>query len=164
LRRPFAVLVTLLLTQPLHAGHGKAGMWELSGRADSSAMRAILGFGRNLPVVETKLKARGVRFGDDGTVLMRYCMTADEVAQDRPDLLHSSSCGARNLQHKGNTFTADVQCRGSLTGRGHLEFTFTSPERYSGHQVMTASLRGLEMTHTVTFEGRWLAAACKGVP
>lgn len=151
----------LVSTPAALAAHGKVGTWEVTTKMGGAGMPAMPDMSKLPPEVQARMKTHGVQMNRGGGMTAKYCMTQDQVANDKPPMTHKGPCEAQNLKVKGNTFSADVVCKGEMKGKGHVEFTFDTPEHYVGRQTMTMSMDGQPMTHEMNMEGRWLSADCK---
>jgi len=142
------------------AAHGKAGTWEVTTTMSGGGMGAMPDMSKLPPEVRARMQAHGVQMNGGG-MTAKFCMTADQVANDKPPMTHHGNCEAQNMKVKGNTFSADVVCKGHMNGKGHVEVTYDTPEHYTGHQTITMTMDGQQMTHDMTMEGHWLSADCK---
>lgn len=151
-----AVIGFVLAAVPASAGHGKPGTWESKVQPGGGALPNMA----NLPpAVQAQMKARGVQM-TAGIITSRYCMTPEQVAQDKPVLTPRDNCETKNLKLTGNTFTADMICRGEMKTTGHIEVTFDSAEHYHGKIVNTMEMGGQSRTSTMLIEARWLSSNC----
>ena len=153
----------ILLAPAALAAHGKVGTWQVTttmGGMDNS-MAAMHDMSKMPPDVQAKMKAHGVHMNGGGGMTTKFCMSEDQVKNDQPQLTRPNSpCKAANVKVSGNTFNADIVCSGQMTGKGHIEMTFDSPEHYSGHQSMTMSMNGQTMTHEMSMDAKWLSPNC----
>lgn len=151
----------LMATPAALAGHGKVGTWEVTTKMSGGGMAAMPDMSKLPPEVQARMKAHGVQMNAGGGMTVKYCMTAEQVAADKPPMTHRGPCEAQNLKLKGNTFSADIVCTGPMDGKGHVEVTFDTPEHYIGHQTTTMTMNGQPMTRDMSMEGRWISADCK---
>ena len=143
------------------AGHGKVGTWEVTTTMGGSGMPQMPNMANLPPEVQARMKAHGTMMHGNGGMTSRFCMTAEQVNSDKPPMTHHGDCEAKNLIVKGNTFSADVVCKGRMNATGHVEITYSSPEHYSGHQNMTMTIDGQKMTHNMTMDARWVSPTCE---
>jgi Protein of unknown function (DUF3617). len=146
-----------ILTPSALAGHGKVGTWE--SKMQMSGMPAMPNMANMPPQVQAQMKARGIQMGGN-VITTKFCMTAEQVAQDKPVLNHRDNCETKNLKLTGHTFTADMVCHGEVSTTGHIEMTFDSAEHYHGHITSTVAMNGQSQTHDMTIEARWLSPDC----
>ncbi len=59
--------------------------------------------------------------------------------------------------------SADMTCSGNFKGTGHMQFTFDSPNHYSGQMTMNGMSDGQPMKQQQSFEGKWVSADCGSV-
>jgi hypothetical protein len=149
-----------LLTPVALAAHGKVGTWEITTKMGGGGMPAMPDISKMPPEVQARMKAHGVQMNAGGGMTAKFCMTADQVNNDKPLLNHRGSCETENVKLTGNTFSANVVCKGQMNGKGHIEVTFDSAEHYSGRQTMSMNMNGQQMTHDMTMDARWLTPAC----
>jgi hypothetical protein len=76
---------------------------------------------------------------------------------------NQKECKMANVQTGANSFSADMTCSGEMTGTGHIQVSFDSPEHYSGKTVISGTANGHQFDNTTSFEGHWAGADCKGV-
>jgi hypothetical protein len=153
----------VLLAPAAMAGHGKVGTWQVTTKMGGmdNAMVKMPDMSKMPPEVQARMKAHGVQMNPGGGMTTKYCMTEDQVKNDKPQLTRPDSpCKVANMSVKGNTFSADVVCTGEMNGKGHTEVTFDSPEHYKGHQTMTMTRDGQTMTHEMFMDAKWLSPTC----
>ena len=151
----------LAISVPLAAwaGHGKAGLWEVKIQTAMGQMQGMPDMSQMPPEVRAHMKGMGMQMGGPG-MSVRHCMTAAEVNADKPDMSHNSECKAINVRMSGQTYSADLVCRGKLNATGHLQFTFASPEHYFGSETMTGTADGHPVNNTTKIDARWISADC----
>ncbi len=169
---PITVVAVALAASPAAlAAHGKVGTWEVTTKMGGGGMGAMPNMANLPPEVQAKMKAHGVQMNAGGGMTAKFCMTPEQVNSDKPPMVHRGDCQAQNVTVKDNTFSADIVCTGHMKGKGHVEYTFDTPEHYSGHQTMTMTMEGgQQMTNDMTMDAHWLSATCtvpaagKGTP
>ena len=141
------------------AGHGKVGTWEMT--TQMSGMPPMPNMANLPPEAQAQMKAHGVMMHGAGGMTSRFCMTAEQVNNDKPPMTHHGDCQAQNIKIKGNSFSADVVCNGRMKGKGHTDMTFDSPEHFSGHQTMMMTMEdGQTMSHDMTMDAHWVSPTC----
>jgi hypothetical protein len=150
-----------LATAALAAGMGKPGLWEVTTHADISGLTANL-----TPEQREKMKSMGINIPENNTFTFSHCMTPEEAAMIKPPpmnrLGHENECRTTNLKTTGHTASADMVCDGPhVKGGGHFEFTYDTPEHYTGKIVMDLDTGIHRMASTTTFEAKWLGSDCK---
>ncbi|HEX3432243.1 MAG TPA: DUF3617 domain-containing protein [Rhizomicrobium sp.] len=158
----FCAGVMFAVAVPLAAlgSHGKVGLWENTVRTSMPNMSASIP-----PEALARMKAMGMSTSGNHTYTTQHCMTAEEVAQDTPPTPRNNrGCSMTNVSHDAHTFTADLVCSGEgAQGRGHVEVTYDSNERYAGTYAFNGTMEGHPQTITSSFEGRWISADCGSV-
>jgi len=153
-----AVCVCLLALSPAAlAAHGKVGTWEAT--IHTSGMGAMPDMSKLPPAAQAQMKARGIHMSAGG-ITTKFCMTAEQVKTDKPELSHHGSCETQNMKVTGNSFSADMVCKGEAKMKGHIEVTFDSAEHYRGHTSMTMLMHGQPTTRESTTEAHWLSPVC----
>jgi hypothetical protein len=142
------------------ASHGKAGLWEVTTHMNMPNMRANIP-----PEALARMKAMGMNMPDNQTFTSQRCMTAADVAEDKPPpMRNNEDCAMSNMSHDAHTFTADMTCNTQrMQGRGHLSVNFDSAEHYAGSYTFNGTSEGHPQNMTYNFEGRWISADCGSV-
>jgi Protein of unknown function (DUF3617) len=165
----FGAIAAGVLALPIaaFASHGKVGLWEITttmnmgggGMPDLSKLPPD-----QRAMVEAQLKRSGVSMTGN-TVTAQHCMTAAEVAQDKPPAMgHMKDCNVQNMKFTGGSMTADTVCSSAnMTGSGHIAVAYTGDSSYSGSMTFTGTAQGHPMSMNNTFSGRWVAADCGSV-
>ncbi len=157
----FASVLALATSPVALAAHGKVGTWQVTTKMGGGGMAAMPNMANLPPEVQARMKAHGVQMNGAGGMTAKFCMTQEQVNSDKPPMTHRGDCQAQNVHVKGNTFSADIVCTGHMNGKGHMEYTFDSPEHYSGHQTMTMTMEGGQpMTNEMTMDAHWLSPTC----
>ena len=155
----FLIALAILITPSALAAHGKAGLWQSTVQMNSGAMAGMPDMSKMPPQVQAQMRARGTSMGGN-TMITKYCMTAAQVASDKPAFRQASNCKSENVRTSGNTFSADVVCTGKMKGRGHVQIIYSSPEHYSGMQTTDMVMEGRTMHTTMNIDARWLSPNC----
>lgn len=142
------------------ANHGKAGLWSVNmtiAGQDTSKMP---------PNVLDRMKAMGMMPNGSGGFTVQHCMTAAEVADDSKmmDTSNNKNCSVTNRQISGHTMTADLVCKGQMTGSGHVSVNYDSDTHYTGQLTMSGKTAdGTPIAQDQKFEGHWVSATCGSV-
>jgi len=156
------VAAVALVAAPALAGHGKAGLWDVTVTTNAGGA-AMPDMSKLSPEAQAMMRARGMTMNGH-TITVQHCMTQSEVdANNPPAMRNQKECKIANSRISGNAFSADMTCSGEMTGTGHMEVTYDSPEHYAGKSTMSGTVNGHPMSTSTTFEGRWVGADCKGV-
>jgi len=115
------------------AGHGKVGLWESTVQVMGRAMTN------------------------------KFCMSAAQVAADKPVYRNQAHCTPQNEKMSGNTYSADVVCTSPMNMKMHMQITWDSAEHYSGTQTTDMAMGGQTMHNSTSFEARWLSPNCGNV-
>ena len=114
------------------AAHGKAGLWSSTTTATIPGMS---------PQTNTTT----------------YCMTPAQVNSDAP-MGGNPDCTYQNVQVSGQTYTADMVCKGQFNATGHFASSYAGDSHYSA--TMTINTGGMTMTNSIV--GHWVKADCAG--
>ena len=139
------------------ASHGKVGLWEITTHMSMPNMSANIP-----PEAMARMKAMGMNMPGNQSFTTQHCMTAEEVAQDKPPTpRNNSDCTMANMTHDAHNFTADMTCSTERTqGHGHVSVNFDSDEHYAGTYSFNGTVEGRPQNMTMNFEGRWLSTDC----
>ncbi|MGO8740163.1 DUF3617 domain-containing protein [Rhodoblastus sp.] len=140
------------------ASHGKAGLWEITVRNAMDRTPGMPDLSQLPPEARARIEA-AVSKG----VTVRHCMTEADVNNDTR-AWSNQTCKTTNTRRSGQTFSLDLVCAGKMTGHGHVEYTYDSPEHYSGVQNMSVIVNGQTVTHTTNIDAQWVSADCGGAP
>ncbi len=129
-----SVLLAAVLLVPgaALAAHGKVGLWS------STTTVAIPG-----------MKPQ--------THAATFCMTQADVNSDAP-VGGNRDCTYQNVHVSGQTYTADMVCKGQFEATGHFSSTYSSDSHYTA--TITINTSGMTMTNSVV--GNWVKADCTG--
>lgn len=152
-RLAFAAIAAVLAASPALAAHGKVGLWQITIRMNMAGMIP--------PAQLAKMRAMGLHMPTDSASTHRHCMTAAEVAMNRPPpSSHGMDCKVQNVRITGQSFSSDTVCSGRMQGTGHATMTFSSPEHYSGRVNFTGTAHGRPANMTMSVDGKWLSPSC----
>jgi hypothetical protein len=148
---------------PAIAGHGKAGLWDVTVSMTMSGMPGMPDMSKLPPEAQAAMKANGVTMNGN-TMTVQHCMTQAEVDANGPPPMRSmKECQMANVQTGASSYSADMTCSGKMTGTGHIQVSFDSPEHYAGKVTITGSASDHPFSDITTFEGHWVGDDCKGV-
>lgn len=153
--KAFTALLVVMTASPALASHGKVGLWEITVKADLSGMFT--------PAQLAKMRAAGMKMPMANGVTVQHCMTAAEVAMDRPPpeaTGQGRECKLKSMQSSSQGFEAEMACSGRMTGTGHMKMSYASAERYSGQFTMNGVMQGHPVKMTSSFDGHWVSASC----
>jgi hypothetical protein len=136
------------------AGPGKAGLWEVSTKMG--------GMPQMPPDQMAKMKAMGMQMPQEHTFTTQHCVTPEEAAATKPPPMgRNRECQMGKMNASGGAVSGDMTCKGSeMTGTGHFQVSYDSPEHYSGQMTFSGQSHGHPMNMTNSFEGKWLSASC----
>ena len=154
------VLGAVTLPVAALAAHGKVGLWEISTRMNMPGMMATMP-----PDALARMQAMGMHMPNGQTFTTQHCMTADEVAQDKPPpMRNAQDCTASNVTHSGQTLNVEMVCKGdNMDGQGHFTLTYDSDAHYTGNYTFTGTAHGHPANMSYTVEGKWISADCGSV-
>lgn len=150
----FVAAGALLAPVLAFASHGKAGLWEITTTISMPNMP------QTSPAQMAQMQAMGVHMPTQNTMSFQHCMSAADVAQDKPPPMRNKDCALSNIKLDGRTFSGDMVCSGRFQGQGHYSVTYDSDEHYSGSTSMTGTADGHPVNSSTSFEGKWVAADC----
>ncbi|MEI9886803.1 MAG: DUF3617 domain-containing protein [Rhizomicrobium sp.] len=128
----FLLVAVLLVPGAALAAHGKAGLWSST----------------------TTMTMPGVPPQSHSAT---YCMTPAQVNSEAP-MGGNPDCTYLNAHVSGQTYTADMVCKGQFNATGHFTSTYSGDSQYTA----TITINTGDMTMTNTVEGKWLKADCAG--
>ena len=154
------LVVAVVVPLTAVASHGKVGLWEVTTHMNMPNMMANIP-----PEALARMREHGVNMSPNQTYTSQHCMTAAEVAEDKPPpMRNSEDCQMSNMSHDAHTFTADMVCSTErMQGRGHLSVNFDSTEHYAGTYTFNGTTEGHTQNMTYNFEARWVSADCGNV-
>jgi len=138
------------------AAHGKVGLWEITTHMNMPGMASQIP-----PEAMARMKAMGVQMPDAQSFTSQHCMTAEEVAADKPPpMRNAKSCTMTNMSHDAHGFSADMVCTGEMEGQGHITMAYDGDTHYSGNYSFKGSANGHPQNMTTSFEGKWISPDC----
>ncbi|HXS05715.1 MAG TPA: DUF3617 domain-containing protein [Rhizomicrobium sp.] len=137
------------------AGHGKAGLWNVSTTMDMGGMQVS-------PEAMARMKAMGVKMPSAQTFSSQICMTQAEVDSDKLPPMGRNDTGCTNhiVSQTGTAITAEMVCNGEMKGTGRLQIAYSNPEHYAGTYSFKGAVHGHDMSTTSSFKGDWVKVDC----
>jgi len=163
------------LCLPVAAQNLKPGLWEISNKLQSSNPQVEQAMAqmrqqmasmspaqrKQMEEVMAKHGMQAAGSGPAGTSL-RVCMTKEMLERDGVPAQQQGNCTTTAQPRSGNTQKISFRCTNpEATGEG--QYTYLSPEAYSGKTVVTSVRQGKSETMTVEGAGKWLSADCGGL-
>ena len=154
----FAVAAFVLVPGAAFAGHGKAGLWNISTTMDMGGVTMP-------PEAMAKMKAMGVKMPSAQTFSTQMCMTQAEVDSDKPPPMgrNDMNCTSHIVSQTGTAMTSETVCNGEMKGTGRVQIAYSSPEHYAGSYSFKGVVHGHPMTTNSAFKGDWVKADCGAV-
>ncbi len=75
-----------------------------------------------------------------GTRTTKVCLTQEQIDKYGAVVPQTRGCQVTNVVKNGNSMTADMECKGSMTGKGTVEATAVDDEHAKGKVHFTGSL------------------------
>jgi hypothetical protein len=149
----------------------KPGLWEINNKMGGGQMDAAMAEMRKqmaeMPPeqrkqMEAMMAQQGVRMapGAGGGMAMQVCMTKEMA--ERNDMPMQEGCRMTKNQRSGKTMRFAFACSNPPSS-GEGQVTFASPESYSSHMTVRATVDGKTETTTMDATGKWLKADCGNV-
>jgi hypothetical protein len=159
-----ATMLAAVSTAASGAAVGKPGLWQVTATVKMPGMTAHIP-----PEQLAMMKARGIHVPDANgtTITTTHCMTPEEVRMDKMPAMGGRSaeyqkyCQMKNMKSDGSGISVDMECNNeNMTGTGHSQVSWDSPEHYAGKYSFTGTARGRPMAMSMSFDAKWLQAAC----
>jgi hypothetical protein len=156
----------LALPMAAFASHGKVGLWQITTTMNMSGMPNMPDMSKLPPEAQAQMKKMGVQMNGN-TITTQHCMTAQEVAADRPPaaMQHMKDCTMQNMSFGSGAMNADMVCStGEMTGKGHISVSYSGGDsEYVGSMSFSGTAQGHPINMTNSFQGKWISADCGGV-
>ena len=152
-------VVALLLTPGMaFAGHGKAGLWNVSTTMNMANMQMP-------PEAMEQMKKMGMKMPSARTFASQICMTQAEVDSDTLPPLSKNESGCTNhiVRQTGSAMSAQTVCTGEMKGSGQMQISYSGAEHYTGSYSFKGTMSGQPMDTTSSFKGDWVKADCGAV-
>jgi hypothetical protein len=139
--------------------HARPGLWEVKVQTQAGPMQGMPDMSQMPPAAQAQLRAQGIQMTGGG-IITRHCLTAAEANSATPNLESNPDCKVENVKMTGNSYSADVVCKGQTNARGHVQFVFDSPEHYSGTETFSVVAGGQHINNVIRIDAHWIAADC----
>jgi hypothetical protein len=162
MKKARSVAVALLLLAPgmALAGHGKAGLWNVTTTVKMADMPEMS------PQVMAMLKQHGMKVpGSGGPISTQVCMTQADVDSDAPPNVSNRDmqCKTHIIKKTASSVAADMTCSGRMQGTGHLQVAYSGAEHYAGSYRFNGTMEGRPQEMSSSFRGDWVRADCGAV-
>jgi Protein of unknown function (DUF3617) len=150
----------LLSSSVALAGHGKAGLWNVTVSIVMPNMPKMP------PEVVAMMKQRGMKMPGMGEPITdQVCMTQADVDGDMPPRTggQDENCTNHVTSKTASSITADMVCTGRMQGTGHLQVIYSTPEHYVGSYNFKGVSEGHPQEMTSNFKGDYVKADCGAV-
>jgi hypothetical protein len=149
----------------------KPGLWEINNKMGGGQMDAAMAEMRKqmaaMPPdqrkqMEAMMAQQGVRMapGAGGGMALQVCMTKEMA--ERNDMPMQEGCRMTKNQRSGTTVHFAFTCSNPPSS-GEGQANFATPETYSSHMTVRATVQGKTQTTTMDATGKWLKADCGNV-
>jgi Protein of unknown function (DUF3617) len=147
----------LLIPGVALAGHGKAGLWNVTNNMSMPNMQIP-------PEAMAQMKAMGMKMPGAHSVTYQICMTqADVDSNELPKMRKEDGCTAHVTSQTGSSMAADMVCNGEMKGSGQMQVSWSGAERYSGSYHFKGVVEGHPVESSSNFHGDWVKADCGDV-
>jgi Protein of unknown function (DUF3617) len=151
----------------------KPGLWEISNKMSSptnpqlaqqmeaaqKAMAAMPPEQRKQMEEMMAQKGLGIRFGDNGAMLLKMCITPEMAKANRPPVQQQANC-TYQFSQSGSTHNISYQCT-NPSGDGQGQLVFADAENYTGKmRINTTTKDGKKETIDALTQGKFLGANC----
>ncbi len=151
--------VAALLLSPgvAFAGHGKAGLWNVSTTMNMAMQMP--------PEAMAQMKKMGVAMPSARTFASQICMSQAEVDSDKlpPMGKSDSGCTSHIVSQTGSAMKAQTVCNGDMKGTGQMQISYSGAEHYVGSYSFKGNMSGQPMDTSSSFKGDWVKADCGAV-
>ena len=139
------------------AGHGKAGLWNVSTTMNMAMQMP--------PEAMAQMKKMGVTMPSARTFASQICMTQAEVDSDKlpPMGKCDSGCTSHIVSQTGYSMAAQTVCNGEMKGTGQMQISYSGAEHYTGSYSFKGNMSGQPMDTSSSFKGDWEKADCGAV-
>jgi len=142
------------------AGHGKAGLWNVTTSMTMANMPQMT------PEMMAMMKQRGMKMPGMGEpITSQVCMSQAEVDSNMPPRTggRDEDCTNHIVSQTASSISADMVCHGSANGTGHLHVSYNGAEHYTGSYNFKGTAEGHPADMTSNFKGDWVKADCGAV-
>ena len=146
------MLAALLLSSPAWAGHGKAGLWNVTSTTEIAYP----------PELVAAMKKSGQSLPPPRPTTFPMCMSQAEVDSDQPPHLDraATGCVTKIVKRTATEMTASMACKGAMKGAGAIQVTYNGAEHYAGSYSFKGSASGNPVDTMTRFKGDWVKADC----
>lgn len=139
------------------AGHGKAGLWNVSTTTNMAMQMP--------PEAMEQMKKMGMKMPSARTFASQICMTQAEVDSDKlpPMGKNESGCTSHLVSQTGSSMTAQTVCNGEMKGSGQMQISYSGAEHYAGSYSFKGNMNGQPIDTNSSFKGDWVKADCGAV-
>jgi hypothetical protein len=150
----------LLFPAAAFAGHGKAGLWNVTSSMQMANMPQMP------PEAIAAMKARGMKMPGMGQPMtMQMCMTQEQVNGDVPPAMHNraENCSTKLISQTASSMKSEVTCHGRMDGVGRAEMSWRGNEHYEGTYNFKGSMEGRPQEFSTHYSGDFVKAECGAV-
>lgn len=140
------------------AGHGKAGLWNVSTTLGMANVQIP-------PEALAQMKAMGMKMPGGQTVNSQICMTQAQVDSDTtPEMQRNDTgCTSKITSRTTAAVTADMVCNGQMKGTGRMQVSYSGDSHYEGSYDFKGTMEGRPVETSSSFKGDWVKADCGAV-
>jgi hypothetical protein len=166
MKRILIASAALLLLSPgvALAGHGKAGLWNIS---TTMSMPEMPNMPNMPPEAMAMMKQRGMSMPGMGQPMVtQICLTQADVDADRPPEMNrrETNCDTKVDSMTPTSMSVTSVCKGTnMEGTGHMQVSYSSAEHYQGSYSFKGNMEGHPSAMSSTFKGDWVKADCGNV-
>lgn len=152
-----SIAALLLSSGMAFAGHGKAGLWNVSTTMNMAMQMP--------PEAMAQMKKMGMKMPSARTFASQICMTQAEVDSDKlpPMGKNKSGCTSHLVSQTGSSMTAQTVCNGEMKGSGQMQISYSGAEHYTGSYNFKGNMSGQPIDTNSSFKGDWVKADCGAV-
>lgn len=152
-----SVLLALAVPGAAWAGHGKAGLWNISSTTNMAMTLP--------PEVQAQMKQMGMTAPTSHTVTSQMCMSQADVDSDEPPQIdrQATGCVTKILSATPAAMKAEMTCNGKMKGTGQIQVAYQGNEHYTGSYSFKGAVEGNPTSTTTSFKGDWIKADCGAV-
>jgi hypothetical protein len=150
----------LLTPAAAWAGHGRAGLWNISTTMEMANMPQMP------PEALAMMKSRGMQIPGMGKpFISQICMTPEQVTTDRmPAMNHQEiNCTPKILSQTASSVTTEITCHGTMEGVGRSQMNWRGNEHYEGTYSFKGNMHGHVQDMSTRYTGDFVKADCGAV-
>jgi hypothetical protein len=169
-----ALLLSAALALPAQAQSIKAGLWEITNKAqsgDGKLEQAMANLEQQMAalgpeqrkMMEEMMAKQGVSLGKGtGGVSVKMCMTKEMAAQSELPMQTQGDCTTTRKKTSATTMALSFVCT-NPPSRGEGVATFISDTAYTMAMKVSANMAGKDETMSLNARGNWLSADCGAI-